>query len=1323
MLVTDAFVLLFSVTQGLFPVASYVFAVPGADELFAYTLCYALLAWHRSPLTGRAEKGLFEETERVPPASLAIMLRLWDGATTLYPALTGIMRRPDYPFCRVFMGVCPRAAPTQEAAGNRAFCLLWVIIFAFGLSIPAQSQNPALPYTFRQKDEYYISLLKDRQDSQSLLQNTGRNHRSGRLLNLAYRLLAEGRNKAALKELDELLKQDPGHLVARWQTIRLLIGLNRPVAAISQLEMLQSQAHAFSRGYLSLGHLQMLTGEYEEAFGDFRLAIETGRLLPDDRAEALAGAAEAAIRLGKTKEALRALNILRELGAVPPGQRFTRTDLLRSTSQLEEARREWDELSRLNNAPRTRRTAILNEAFLLLEQGNDEDAYRMLLRNEMNGLFAGRQSSALEQRTFARALAASALGAGHLDELLAFLNPGRIDLLRLSTRVQLAYALAKKGNSAEAEKALLTKDGRILDTKASGPEETANYYLTLADIAIRAGDDARAVTAGRLLIRLTRSPDYGLQLSKLALSNGWEAQAINALAELRAITRFTDQQKSPEAWAELLQTFSDLARRAGELDLANDVLKEAEALMPNWRITAKRGQVALLSNKDRVASAVLQDAFARARKARLESAFNENDKKAYARLLFDLAVLCATKKDWTSTLDYLIATWNLQPDPALVLPAYLILKKSTLQVVSARMWLSHVISYINTASLSDKSKDRFAIAFLALARLLKTAGQLQESEKMYHQSLQLAPTAETRLEVAYLALELNHPKRALMLLQQLDQTRNTDAIMAIRCAAYRVLDENLETMTCAQQEPQAPPMNADRHLTLASLYLRLGNREKARKELLRAYEFSPNPAIASQLGFLYQQLEEHKAAKDWFRKPFEEHTDQSAGMAQLYLSLHQLEYDEAARHLARLDVFRLSPEQRAAYYAARARLTLHQDNQSPKALASALVDLRKARSITSTPDIRFSVVQVLFRLGQFQEAEAEYESLPATDLRSPATLALGGYIARAQGDTDLAIIRFETSLEEKPDQANLQEDLAYTYLATFENKKAAELFRNRIEVLHKHQRNIYEQDKLERFQRQLRILEIPLSLRFFDGISPSRQNEEEITGSILGIPSSGPFGALEVAWRPPVIGYQNSSVFEIIARAQWLNQRYSFRPDPDTFQTIVGLRFKPFMPRNFRIALERFFKGGSITDGNWLGRVQWSFTRGNDFLPLYDIYSGEPIDKEPYISLYLEGGRFFEKEKNFLFYGDGRLGYTFRLVPDLIISPFVYSTGSGNRNSQTSTVTIEAGLGASLKWRGGYTETYGDLLQLEVFGRAGHEVLNTGDSETSRVLFGLQANF
>lgn len=120
MLVTDAFVLLFLVTQGLFLVASYVFAVSGADDLFVDTLYYTFVAWYRGPLAGKTEERLFEETGHVPPRPLAIMLPAWDEASILYPAVTGIMRRLDYPSYWIFIGVYPNDAATQKAANRLA---------------------------------------------------------------------------------------------------------------------------------------------------------------------------------------------------------------------------------------------------------------------------------------------------------------------------------------------------------------------------------------------------------------------------------------------------------------------------------------------------------------------------------------------------------------------------------------------------------------------------------------------------------------------------------------------------------------------------------------------------------------------------------------------------------------------------------------------------------------------------------------------------------------------------------------------------------------------------------------------------------------------------------------------------------------------------------------------------------------------------------------------------------------------------------------------------------------------------------------------------
>ncbi|KZL17730.1 bacteriophage N4 adsorption protein B [Pseudovibrio axinellae] len=120
MLVTDAFVLLFLITQSLFLVASYVFAVSGADDLFVDTLYYFFVAWYRGPMAGITEEAIFEEAGEPDPKPLAIMMPAWDEAEILYPAVTDIMSQLDYPNYWVFIGVYPNDEATVQAANKLA---------------------------------------------------------------------------------------------------------------------------------------------------------------------------------------------------------------------------------------------------------------------------------------------------------------------------------------------------------------------------------------------------------------------------------------------------------------------------------------------------------------------------------------------------------------------------------------------------------------------------------------------------------------------------------------------------------------------------------------------------------------------------------------------------------------------------------------------------------------------------------------------------------------------------------------------------------------------------------------------------------------------------------------------------------------------------------------------------------------------------------------------------------------------------------------------------------------------------------------------------
>ncbi len=120
MLVTDVFVLFFLITQGLFLVASCVFALSGADDLIIDTFFYTFVAWYRGPLVGKTEEQLYEETGHIAPRPLVIMLPAWDEASILYPAVSAIMQRLDYPSYWIFIGVYPNDKETQEAANRLA---------------------------------------------------------------------------------------------------------------------------------------------------------------------------------------------------------------------------------------------------------------------------------------------------------------------------------------------------------------------------------------------------------------------------------------------------------------------------------------------------------------------------------------------------------------------------------------------------------------------------------------------------------------------------------------------------------------------------------------------------------------------------------------------------------------------------------------------------------------------------------------------------------------------------------------------------------------------------------------------------------------------------------------------------------------------------------------------------------------------------------------------------------------------------------------------------------------------------------------------------
>ena len=683
------------------------------------------------------------------------------------------------------------------------------VVFFWGATLLSEAQSNAVygspdisalnTYSRSEQRAFYINQLEDVMESRQVLTDFNAVLWKGATL-----VTVADNSEYELDELLSFLEAEPDHLVVRWYVAERYARLGQIQNALPHFEQLLSQAPLFSRGYLSRAQLWVERENYDLAFADFRLALNTHQLLESDHLNAYAGALQAGARRSDLMDVVISLNQARNLGKRIQHLPKVQVNLLRHQQQLKETFTNWYALYGLDSAPKTRGGQLLSKAFDLMWQGEAAQTFDLLFTANRSGIFSSRQASALEQRTYARLLALSAVWANKLEDLQTFLQKGAVNRLGLMHRVVLAYAGFATGCAAEAELSLLSPEGKLLDTKAVGQEEAAAYYLSVIDLAIHAGDLARSQTAARLLVQITQSPDFGLQLAKMGLENGWESPALTTLQELLRVTTSVDYARQPQTWTALFVAMADLSLRTEQLEQAKRLLKEAHALSPTWQISAKRGQVALQLGQIHEASKTLQGALGQAREARRSIPFTPTQKTDYARLYFDLASFSALHNDWHNTFIYLLRDWSISRDPALIAPAYILLSQSTASDQQASEWYNVVEAHLKEAELTQNERVSYALQLLVLARILRDQQDQSVTLQIYTLVLELYPSELLRMEAAQAALQLEQPFWALQTMRPLqEQARPSSSINGILCQASKRLKHLQTSQYCKQRLPQA----------------------------------------------------------------------------------------------------------------------------------------------------------------------------------------------------------------------------------------------------------------------------------------------------------------------------------------------------------------------------------------------------------------------------------------------------------------------------------------------------------------------------------------
>lgn len=293
-------------------------------------------------------------------------------------------------------------------------------------------------------------------------------------------------------------------------------------------------------------------------------------------------------------------------------------------------------------------------------------------------------------------------------------------------------------------------------------------------------------------------------------------------------------------------------------------------------------------------------------------------------------------------------------------------------------------------------------------------------------------------------------------------------------------------------------------------------------------------------------------------------------------------------------------------------------------------------------------------------------------LNDEYALALG-YALRKAGRREEAVSMLETVATRSPGYLNAVKDLGYFHMQDSNNSRATLWFSKAIDNGPLYPQNT-ENEALE-VQRDLYGMrsEVRSIRNRFDlaAYLSYRSNSTVGTAPVLGGGVLPSHGGLEISYQPPKIGYRAGRVFRITGRLLANTKTESLRPDGDSVQAGIGIRYKPIPQLNLFLSGEKMFKIGSNTYNGWLWRGMFSWTCGRDLIP------GNPIRN--YSLFYADAGYFTPNGGTTAVYSEIHQGIAFRIRSNMLLKPHAVIDGRYQDQDMSRGTYVEAGGGLSLQ--------------------------------------------
>jgi tetratricopeptide (TPR) repeat protein len=1021
-------------------------------------------------------------------------------------------------------------------------------------------------------------------------------------------------------------------------------------------------------------------------------AVETGDVAAagDHLAKALALAprdpdvlrqkAQLASNLKEFEEAARLGRELVALAPTPDNKIFL-ANVLASLKQYDAAAGEIAPLLAAGPGPEEAFHLNMQLGLLYLEANKPEAAVTALqkavaLRRDALALLrlsralqrAGRPTEAVRALADSTALAASPETLVELATLLARLDDGAAALAALDKALAEAPPAERRGEILAMKGMLLGEKGDFAGARraleealAADAGQKAQRLMTLGELCLRQGDVSAAEAAFRAAVAAGGGRDAERSLAETLVKAAKPGQALDVYQTLAA--RASDPGQAAADRLSLANVLSRLGRHAEAARIFADL---AAGGRPELLRQAGQSYAAARQNDQAVAMLT----------AYLAKAGSPSEK---AETLLALGHIHAARRDYVKAYEAFRTAQPLAAGLSADKRAEIALGLGTAALLSGKA--AKAVEPLSQALGLLESPARKAEALLTLAQAQIALGDPQKAIAALRRAVATPGAPRTAVATAseslgYLLSEQGDLTGAEAVFRRvLESDGGNGPVLsalgqiAFKLGRYQEAADDFSKSLSLRNDVRT-------RIGLARTYDKLGKPGLALAALTEAGPGVPGlPAPERRdyflaLGFLYATEFRYELAvaafKDALALGYDSETATRLGRllrlaGQPAMARQTLEAVDPSRLPQTLKLLRLSELASLA--------------EAEKNYDAAKTLLEAAQAIQPDADAAFRLGNVLRDSGHPREAvDAYWQAVRMEDANRYLTAL--GYGLSDLGQWAEAKDVFAKVLARDPDYLRLWEDLGYAAMHDCDNAKAVAGFRQAIDnaplepVDNAAQKEKRDQD-VYRMRKEVTKLETNLVTTVYMSY---------IAGDAGPQPSSGGESAdviransgVEVAWIPPVIGFRDDRIFQVVGRVNGNLQKESLQFDKDSWQGAIGVRYKPFKTQNLNLGFERLFKIGQAAEENWLFRAMHSWTDGYDVKPKETWWN--------YSFLYGEYDYYLEHDRRSMFYAEGRQGVSFNfgdrflLTPHVVVDARLWSP-DGNQSSY-----VEGGGGLSFKY-------------------------------------------